>query len=143
MAIGYFAEKEKKPTKGEIAEALGAKAELWDRLLAFIESSYQIPQDLSFGGRKYGWNLWYRKSGKSLVSLYPQKGYFVAQVVLGKVELEKALKYKFGKNVSEILKSAPVLHDGKWLFIKVRTMKDVKDVEELLKIKRRPRPSEL
>jgi hypothetical protein len=35
---------------------------------------------------------------------------------------------------------APQLHDGRWLFIKVKTAKDVKDIRQLLQIKRRPKP---
>jgi len=42
-----------------------------------------MPDEFSFGGKNYGWNIWYRKSGKSLVSLYPQEKSIVAQVVLG------------------------------------------------------------
>jgi hypothetical protein len=39
--------------------------------------------EFSFGGKNYGWNLRYLKRGKALVSLYPQSGRFVAQMVLG------------------------------------------------------------
>ena len=58
----------------------------------FLAEAYpEIPPELSYGGKKYGWNLWYRKSGKSLLSLYPQEGYFVAQIVLGNAQVEQAL----------------------------------------------------
>jgi len=143
VAIGAFSEKDRQPTQRQVSNALGTKRTLWESLSRFISSTYQIPGDLSFGGKNYGWNVWYRKSGKTLVSLYPQNSYFVAQVVLGSAQAEQALALKLGKNVHTVIEDAPQLHDGRRIFIKVRTPKDVKDVEQLLRIKKRPRPSSM
>jgi len=71
--------------------------------------------------------------------LFPQQGYSVAQIILGKAEVEQALAAKLGKNVRTCLVETPQLHDGRWLFIKVKTARDVKDIEQLLAIKRRPK----
>jgi len=140
MAIGLFADKEYQPTLTAVLEALGAKRSLWAGLTQFIADNYPIPGEWNFGGKNYGWNLWYRKSGKTLVTLYPQKGCFVTQIVLGKDQVEQALNLKLGKNTGTVLTETPQLHDGRWLFIKVKTTKDVKDIQQLLQIKRRPRP---
>jgi hypothetical protein len=123
-----------------VLEALGAKRSLWEELTQFIADNYPIPGEWNFGGKNYGWNLWYRKSGKTLVTLYPQQGFLVAQIVLGKDQVEQALNLKLGKNVGTLLRETPQLHDGRWLFIKVKTAKDVKDIQQLLQVKRRPRP---
>ena len=140
MPIGAFSDKDRRPSSRQVSLMLGTKKPLWDRLLKFIASRYQIPPDLSFGGKNYGWNLWYRKSGKTLISLYPQQHHFVAQVVLGTAQAEEALRLKLGKKTRQAIEATPQLHDGKWLFLKVRNEKDVKDVEALLQIKKRPRP---
>ena len=140
MTIGLFVDKEYQPTETAVLEALGAKRPLWKALVQFIADNYPIPGEWNFGGKNYGWNLWYRKSGKTLVTLFPQNGYFVAQIVLGKDQVEQALNLKLGKNVGTVLTETPQLHDGRWLFIKVKSGKDVKDVEQLLQVKRRPRP---
>jgi uncharacterized protein YdeI (YjbR/CyaY-like superfamily) len=140
MTIGLFADKEYQPTETAVLEALGAKKPLWEELLHFIADNYPIPGEWNFGGKNYGWNLWYRKSGKTLVTLYPQDRYFVAQIVLGKDQVEQALTSKLGKNVGTVLTETPQLHDGRWLFIKVKTKRDVADIKQLLQIKRRPRP---
>jgi len=140
MSISAFSDKEHQPTPQEINNALGSRQPLWEQLTQFILHNYQLPGELSFGGKKYGWNLWYRRSGKTLVSLYPQKNYLVAQIVLGKDQVENAIQLKLGKNVRTILEETPQLHDGRWLFVKVRTGKDVKDIQELLRIKKRPQP---
>jgi hypothetical protein len=143
MSIGIFLDKENQPTLTEVNKALGPKKSLWEELTCFISDNYPIPGEWNFGGKKYGWNLWYRKSGKTLVSLYPGKGDFVAQIVLGKDQVEQALGLKLGKNVGTVLNETPQLHDGRWLFIHVKTEKDVKDVQQLLQVKRKPKPQKL
>lgn len=138
MAIGCFTDKTSRPSPDEIKTALGSKYPLWESLLRFIDDSYQMAGELSFGGSKYGWNLWFRKSGKSLVTLYPQVEGFVAQVVLGKEQVEKALGLSLGEKVGRMVRETPQLHDGKWLFIPVTTERDVEDIEQLLMVKKRP-----
>jgi hypothetical protein len=142
MTIGLFTDKDQPPTMSEVSNALGSQHLLWDKLTQFIADNYPIPGEWNFGGKNYGWNVWYRKSGKTLVTLYPQKGCFVAQIVLGKDQVEQALNLKLGKNVGTILTETPQLHDGRWLFIKVKTEKDVRDIQQLLQVKRRPGPQQ-
>lgn len=140
MTIGLFADKEYQPTETAVLQALGSRRPLWEGLTQFIADNYPIPGEWNFGGKNYGWNLWYRKSGKTLVTLYPQEEHFVAQIILGKDQVEQALTMKLGKNVETVLIETPQLHDGRWLFIKVRTAKDVKDIQQLLRVKQRPKP---
>jgi Protein of unknown function (DUF3788) len=138
MAIGFFLDKEHQPSPEEILVAMGVSAPLWERLVRFIADTYQMPGEWSYGGKKYGWNLWYRKSGKSLTSLYPQQGHLVVQIVLGREEGERALALPLGDHVGQMLRDAQLLHDGRWLFIPVTSETDAADVEQLLLVKRRP-----
>ena len=140
MTIGIFSDKDHQPTPGEILDALGSRRPLWEKLVQFIADNYQMPGELSYGGKNYGWNVWYRRSGKTLLSLYPQQNHFVAQIVLGNDQAKQALELKLGKNVRQVLQETPQLHDGRWLFVRVRTEKDVKDIQQLLQVKKRPRP---
>jgi len=138
MPIGVFTDKSQPPGVEDLQAAMGNAHPLWERLQRFIETNYQIPGELSYGGKKYGWNLWYRKSGKSLTSLYPQQDHLVAQVVLGRDEGERALALPLGDHVGQMLRDTPLLHDGRWLFIPVMSETDAADVEQLLLVKRRP-----
>jgi hypothetical protein len=88
MSIGSFLEKGDPPTKKEKEQALGAKWELFLTLTAFLREKYQMKGDMNFGGKQYGGNIWYRRDGKTLVNLFPQKRYLVAQIVLGKEQAE-------------------------------------------------------
>jgi hypothetical protein len=138
MSIGIFTEKERAPAPEQIRKALGDTYPLWERLVRFIESTYDLPGVLSFGGKKYGWNLWYRKSGKSLASLYPAQDGFTVQIVLGREQVEKVAGLALGEHVRTIFENTPQLHDGRWLFIPVQGERDVQDIEQVLLAKRRP-----
>jgi len=138
MAVGFFLDKTHPPTLEEVYTSLGENQNLWRRLVKFLADNYALEGEWNFGGKNYGWNLWYRRSGKSLTSLYPQKNEFIAQVVLGKEEVNKAMDLELGDYVGKCLRETPQLHDGKWLFLHVKTESSVVDVEKLLIVKRRP-----
>jgi hypothetical protein len=138
MAVGFFIDKSCSPSAEELKAALGGCFPLWEALLRFIEDTYQLRVEFSYGGKNYGWNLWYRPGGKALVSLYPQQDSFVAQVVLGKDQLDKALRLSLGEKVGKMVRETPLLHDGKWLFIPVDSQADLQDVQQLLLVKKRP-----
>jgi hypothetical protein len=137
--MGYFANRSHKPSLEEIQLALGSIYPLWERLTRFINSNYQITGEWStWGPVKLGWGLRFRRKGKALVALYPQKEKIIAQVVLGKAQAERALNLKLGEKVSKMLREAPQLRDGRWLSIPVLNAADAEDVEQLLLVKMRP-----
>jgi hypothetical protein len=138
MAISYFVDKSHPPRMEEVDKVLGTARSLWMQIVEYIATSYSMTGDMTYGGKNYGWNLWYRRSGKSLASLYPQENAFIAQVVLGREQVEKALALSLGDNVRRVVHDTPSLHDGRWLFIKITTETDVTDVEQLLLLKKRP-----
>ena len=136
MAISHFSDKTHMPDEEELRLALGPGWEFWLRLVRFIEEDLQVPGEWNFGGKNYGWNRWYRKSGKAVASLYPQADGLTAQVVLGKLQVEQARALSYGATVSRMLQETELYHDGMWLFIPVRSMEDAADVEQLLRVKR-------
>jgi hypothetical protein len=139
MATGYFTDRGHRPSPEEVRLALGSRYPLWERLTRFIGAQGQVEEKWSFWGpAKSGWNLRYRKRGKSLVALYPQQERIIAQVVLGKVQAERTYKLKLGDKVSKMLRDAPQLRDGRWLSIPVLSTADADDVEQLLLVKMRP-----
>ena len=139
MSTGYFTDRSHQPSPEEIRLALGSLYPLWERLTRFIDTNYQIAGELSFWGpAKSGWDLRYRKKGKALVALYPQKERIIAQIVLGKAQAGRALGLKLGEKVGNMLREAPQLRDGRWLFIPILNEADAEDVEQLLLVKMRP-----
>jgi hypothetical protein len=139
MTTGYFTDRSQPPSPEDIPPALGPAYPLWERLTRFIETHYQVQGEWSFWGpAKSGWNLRYKRKGRALLALYPQKAGFTAQVVLGKAQAESASRLKLGEKASQMIEEAPQLHDGKWLFIPVLSEVDAEDVEQLLLVKMRP-----
>jgi len=139
MTESCFTDAKHQPTLEEIRSALGSCFPLWERLTGFIEKSYRIEGAWStWGPAKSGWNLRYRRNGKSLTALHPQKERILVQIVLGKAQAERALQLELGEKISAMLQEAPQLRDGRWLFIPVTSESDTKDVEKLLLAKMRP-----
>lgn len=138
MPISYFTDKTHCPDENEIAMILGEALPLWQRLTAFIDQNYIMVGDMIYGGAQYGWNVWYRESGNTLVSIYPQAHEYVAQVVLNRKQVEKALQLSLGDYIGRTLSGTPSLQDECRLFLKIRNVADVWDVEKLLLIKKRP-----
>jgi hypothetical protein len=140
MSVGIFLDKEHRPTEKEIDRALGKRYGLYKALIDFMNRSYQLDGKLSYGGKNYGWNLWFRRSGKTLLNLFPQNAFCIAQVVLGKEQIEKVRSLKLGKRVAEVFSKASQFHDGRWLYAPVKTAKDAKDIQKLVALKRKPAP---
>ena len=81
---------EKRPTETEISRWVGRRIILWSELRDYLASNYDFTPELDFAGRKYGWAMRYRKGGKTLVTLFPERGGFTVLIVLGKKEVIKA-----------------------------------------------------
>ena len=135
MAIGAFTDKEHKPTMAEIVAAIGSKQPLWENLTSFIVDRYKLKSDFAFYGKNYGWALRFRKGGKALLSLYPGKGSFTAQIIISQEQTEKALGLGLSKKAYKIIEDAHAYPEGRWLFIKVESEQDLKDVKQLLMVK--------
>ncbi|MDP8240663.1 MAG: DUF3788 domain-containing protein, partial [Candidatus Hatepunaea meridiana] len=138
MSYERILTKEKQPTNKEILKTIGDTTH-WLELRQYLESSYDFPPDhINYG--KHGWTIRYRKSGKTLCSLFPEKGAFTVLIVLGKKEAEKATSImdKFNATVRELLNNTDQLHDGRWLWIRVLEQSDITSIKELLTLKRKP-----
>jgi hypothetical protein len=133
-------DKAREPTEEEMMSYVGDRAEeAWTELRLFIEDNYDFVPETVFYGAKYGWTVRYRKSGKTLCSLFPEKGGFTVLVVLGRKEAKKALSMRdeLNSGVNELLGNTEQLHDGRWLWIRILTINDVDDVKKLLQTKRK------
>ena len=138
-------DKTTQPTDADMITVIGQPiAEAWTALRRFLVETYDIAPIFNSGGKKYGWNLQHRIGGRPLCEMYPEHGSFTALVVLGKAELDQAMERieTFGPTVRQALVETPRYHDGCWMYIRVSDpltcQQDVKDVEQLLLIKKRP-----
>lgn len=124
-----------------IGEPLGRA---WNALRRFLAETYAVDPIFNSGGKKYGWNLQYRLGSRPLCEMYPESGSFTVLVILGKLELEKALQVldDFTPLVRQALLESPRFHDGCWMYMRVLDPQtcemDVESIQRLILIKKKP-----
>jgi len=118
-------------------------SELWVSLNEFIKEAYRISPILSYSScsGQPGWNIKYKKSGKSLCTLYPMEGFFIALVVIGNKEIPETemILPSCSKYIQDLYKNTPFSLGGKWLMINVKNKKILEDIETLVKIRVMPK----
>lgn len=139
MSIGFFTDRMHKPTESEQIGALSRVQPLWDRLLCFITENYNVAGKLKFYGRNYGWALGYSKRGKALISLYPGQGEFSVQIILNPSQVDEALDQELAPDIKRVLKETPLIHEGKWIYIKITEDRQIADIEKLLLVRFKPK----
>jgi hypothetical protein len=132
-----FNEEGHAPTEEELGAPLGRSRAAWKRLREFLADNYGLAGEWAYYGAKAGWVLRYRKGGKALTTLSPYKAYFTVQIVLGKDDYAKAREAALSESTRQAIEAAHPYHDGRWLFPKVASFKDLDDVTTLLLVKRK------
>jgi hypothetical protein len=138
VSIGTFTDKDHRPTEKEISSALGSSLSNWSSILEQIRKSSKVQEDFKFMyGKRYGWAVRFRLTGKLLTSLYPNLNHFVAQIILNTNQLLEVKTAELHENAQRAIEEANLYPEGKWLFIPVKTAVDTEDVKHLLELKRR------
>jgi hypothetical protein len=133
----------KEPDTTSLSAWLGSKDyRRWNQIARFIETNYPrvFAPDWIYGGKKHGWGLRYKKS-KSFCTLIPERNRLKIQIVFGGEERRKAeaILPMLTSHAREDYAKATTYHDGKWLGVVVDSDEVMADVEQLLKIKRKPK----
>jgi hypothetical protein len=136
MSIGVFTDKKHQPADDEILQAIGSRVSVWQALIQFIRQNYPADEDFKFlYGKKYGWALRFRIRGKLLTSLYPTEEGFTVQINLSQTAIEQAQRMKPGEHVQQAIARATPYPEGRWLFIPVKSMDDLGDIQQLLTLR--------
>jgi AraC family transcriptional regulator len=87
---------------------------------------------------QYGWNVKYKKGGRSLCTLYPQEGSFLALVVIGQREIAEAeiLLPFLSAYVQQVFAETKTGMQQKWLMIEVKNTEVLEDVKQLVALRR-------
>ena len=132
---------EVKPTQDEILALLGKDAfDMWRAVCHFIADNYNIDTLWDDGGKYGAYEQKFRKSGKTLCSLYVKETELVVLIIFGKAEREKfeAERMDFSPQMQAIYDEAKTYHDGKWMYIKVKDSSMFSDITRMLVIKKKP-----
>ncbi len=135
MSHGAFTDRNSRPGGNEIEAALAGAAPLWSELIAFVEGSFRVRSDWSFYGKNYGWSLAFKKSGKALVSLYPNVGLFTAQVILKDDQIARVPRESMIPELKAAIGAANPYAEGRWIFLAVSSARELEIVKRLVEIR--------
>lgn len=114
---------------------------LWDELCLFVGDTYSVLPKIEYSrcSMQKGWNVKYRKSGKSLCVLYPMDAYFIALIVISeKAQMETELIMSGCCDyVRSLFEKTPYFRGSKWLMIEVKDAATLQDVKGLIAIRAR------
>lgn len=130
------------PDDKAILEWIGPKAfKHWSGLRNWIDEFYSgvFTPDWLYAGKNRGWSLRYKKT-KAFCTLMPEYRRFSATVVLCRAEREKfeELRYVWRPQLVKRYDAAKTYIDGKWLTLTIASAQDLRDLTELLSMKRPP-----
>ncbi len=130
---------EKSPSLEQVTEYINNP--LWTDFNNRIQSAYWIDPCMEYSrcSMQAGWNIKYKKRGKSLCTLYPMQGYFIALVVIGSHELTEAelLMPQCCDYVQTLFKNTKTGNGQKWLMLDVRDREIMNDVFNLINLRKR------
>lgn len=132
-------EKGVKPNDRLILNEIGIKESLWLSFTEFLKEQYDHVPIVKKEGKDKSWTIRYRKSGKTLVTLYPKKDEFVVLIVLGKDEVNRTREILLNSTIRTVFESAKQYHDGRWLWIRPKTKSDLESIKSILVIKKKPK----
>ncbi|MFW9856199.1 MAG: DUF3788 domain-containing protein [Candidatus Thorarchaeota archaeon] len=131
-----------KPDSEAIISFIGDPcAAKWLEMEEFLKTRYDFKPETVFYGNKYGWTVRYRKSGRTLCSLFPEKGAFTVLITLGKREAEIVLSMKdeLSSSTFNVVQESRQLRDGRWVWIRIVRPNDMTDIKKILSVKRKPK----
>ena len=132
-------ERSYRPSIREIGDYIGLP--LFEEFCQYMDKEYQAICKIEYSKDVWarGWNVKFRKAGKSLCVVYPKKKYFTVLVVVGskeKAQVEKMLPI-FTEKVGEVYRTTKEGNGQRWLMIDVDSADDVfQDVLKLIRIRR-------
>ncbi len=126
------------PSIDDIKDYLGEAKLIWNELTAYIEKTYQVEPQITYSkcSAQPGWNVKYKKKGKSLCTLYPMQNYFIALIVVGskeECEVEATVAAGiFTPYLNELYQRTAFSAMGRWLMIEVKDREVLNDVMTLI-----------
>lgn len=145
MEWSLFYGSDRQPDSGDITDFIGKGTPLWTELQTYLEDAYRVPSKMSYSkcSAQPGWNVKYQKSGKSLCTMYPMDGFFIALIVIGtkeEAEVEAAAALgQFTPYMTELYRRTAFSCGGRWLMIRVTDREILEDVKKLIAIRVKPK----
>ena len=130
------------PSIAEIGDSIGLP--LFEVFCRYMDEEYQAVRKIEYSKDVWarGWNVKFRKAGKSLCVVYPKNKYFTVLVVVSNKEkepVENMLPYLSGE-LQELYRNTKEGNGQRWLMIDLYSDDEVyQDVLQLIRIRRESR----
>lgn len=129
------------PNGQDFSLAVGKARPLWEEFNNYLSQTYQVSPTFQYSGcsAQPGWNVKYKKKGKSLCTLYPEIDSFIVLVVIGAKE-EDAVSSLVAQGlcttyVQKLYHAARPMAIGRWLMVKVHEIQVLEDIKTLISIR--------
>lgn len=107
------------PTLDEIGAYI--RNPLFQNLCGRLQTDYRCKEKIEFSACSWepGWNVKFRKSGKTLCTIYPRESFFRIMVVIGTKEKEavSTLLSDCSSRLKDIYRETPEGNGQRWLMI--------------------------
>ena len=107
------------PTLEEIGEWIGNP--LFSQFCDEIKETFRCTEKIEFSAcsMERGWNIKFKKSGKSLCTIYPRESYFTAMLVVGRKEKEpfEAILPDCAPALQEFYRETKEWNGQRWLMV--------------------------
>lgn len=111
---------------------------LWDKLNCVLIEDFGARPKLEYSGCSMpGWNVKYKKKGKSLCTIYPNTNGFQVLVIANErnqVEIDFFIE-TCCEQIRELYRNTNYLNGGKWLFVEVDNTSTLEDIIKLIEFR--------
>ena len=126
--------RERQPLFEQIGAYIGSQS--WDELNDYLQATYGVTPKIehSICSGAPGWNVKYKKNGRSLCVLYPDKGFFTCLVSIGAKEAQEAelLLSACTEYTRQLYWNAQPLNGARWLMLAVTAPAVLEDAKKLI-----------
>lgn len=127
-----------RPTLEEFGERIANP--LFARLCAELRDAYRCRAAIEYSSCswKKGWNVKFKKGGKTLCTVYPEEGFFTVLVVIGQKEKARAeeMLADCTERLREIYRQTPEGNGQRWLMLDLEDPDELyRDVMRLIRIR--------
>lgn len=128
------------PTIKELGKYIeGDLSKTFQNFISFVEEHFKAKSQIDYSvcSAQPGWNLKYKKSGRALCTIYPEKTFFIVLVVLGAKEREifDIVREDYLSDIRMLYDKVRLFNGTKWLMINVTNQTVCEEVIKLLKLK--------
>lgn len=137
MALSALDDRAREPDEAQAAAVLGEALGAWRELQAWLSAEAGVDRfEWGYSGKAWGWGLRAKAGKRAVLYMTPQRGTFLAGIVLGDRAVAAALACAaLPERVREAVAGAKRYAEGTGLRLPVERPADLASVRELVRVK--------